>query len=487
MNIPYKAIKWITAIVVFLIIASGCWFHLTSLNEWSTPSIIFHALAYGSLLALLSCFMVDLVLARGLLQFKITLIKFILLYLAILIFLNKFLDDRHNHNITIFIVVEFFITLILSISLLLIDVMKKANRDFLICSEVKDIPSKYLTSHPIRTFFETIFRLFPYPEPVGLYKIGYPTKQSQVFVTVNYELTIRRVVQALRGKDCWLLVCDSRGINSWCSSLANHFGTEDIIEAIKLTHLTDYVSHRKLIIPQLCAANISIETIKRETAFNSQFGPLDISNIDVYLKGSDGQDFRSATFGLKSRLEMALGSPIMLLILLIFIYNFIGLSRLLVIIPIIYIWSLIQASIHPYRLIKSIPIWSLCFGCIVFITNYLVASTCLKLDFLGSNMAISLGMVYLINEFTGWSPLTKYSFIHHKTAEIFIDDARCIGCHRCLDVCPKSVFWFENEKSKVSNPEECISCRSCFSQCPAGAIIHSADKRQTAGNRSQVP
>lgn len=477
MNIPYKSIKWLTFSIVFLLIVSGRWYDLANRSNWSVLNTMLQSMSYGVLLALVSYFLVDLVLARGMLQLKIVFIKIILFYLLILIIFNQLLVYKQL-NIQAFIFIECSITLILSLTLLVFDARQKAHPDFIVRSKVGAIPAEYFTAHPIKTFFETIFRLFPYPEPVGLYKIGHPTKQSMVFVTVNYEYTIRRVARKLKGKDCWLLVCDSRGINVWCSSLAHHFGTEDIIEAIKLTRLADYLSHRKLILPQLCASNVSLEAIQKETGFAPQFGPVYISEIDSYLKQSGGTDFRKVSFGLKSRLEMALGCPIMLCILLIFIYNFLGPFKLLTIIPTLYFWSLVHASIHPYRPIKSVQLWSLCFGGFVFLVMYFVSASLLKIDYFGSNIAISLGVVYLINEFTGWSPLTKYSFIYHKKAEIFIDSVRCIGCHRCFDVCPKGVFLFGNNKSIVGASEACISCKSCFSQCPVGAILDSANKKR---------
>ena len=51
-----------------------------------------------------------------------------------------------------------------------------------------------------------------------LYAIGNPDDTSPVLVTGNYKLTFDAVREALDGRDAWLLVVDSRGINVWCAA-----------------------------------------------------------------------------------------------------------------------------------------------------------------------------------------------------------------------------------------------------------------------------
>jgi NAD-dependent dihydropyrimidine dehydrogenase PreA subunit len=294
-----------------------------------------------------------------------------------------------------------------------------------------------------------------------------------VFVTGNYDLTVRRVAKALKGENCWLLVCNSRGINIWCSSLAGHFGTDDIIAAIGITGLAKKVEQRKLILPQLCASNVSVRDIERKTGFSSCFGPIYISRINDYLKKPDRQELRLATFNLKDRVEMAIGCPILLVIVLVSIYNFIGLGNLLVIIPVIYLSSVVGAVIYPNRFIGNIMAWSVATGAIVFAILYLFFSRLWHIVSFGNILAISLGLAYLVTEFSGWSPLIKYGLMPYKKSRISVDLGLCTGCGTCLSVCPRGVYEMKENSIVAARPDECVLCKACYNQCPVSAIIHS--------------
>lgn len=459
--------------IVFLLFFCGRWVNLAVIHDWPPGTAGLIAVTYGLLMGLLANFITDLVLAKGLLQFKIQLIKVLLIYILAVSLSNGFLfPDPRNPGYKNALLQLGIVFLFSAVFLFFGE--KRFDTEFLFREE-NELPSKYLRTHPIKTFLETLLRLFPCPEPVGFYAIGNPSRDSTVLVTGNYDLTIRRVISTLRDKgiDCWLLTCNSRGINIWCSSLAGHFSTDDIINAIRLTRLAEKVNHSKIILPQLCASNISPGQIKKETGFVSQFGPLSIKNISRYMEDHKNRDIRKATFNLNQRLEMAVGSPLMLAALLIIIYNFIDLTHLLVVIPMIYVWSILHAVIFPFRPIKPVIPWSLVVGAIVYGINHL-----LFIDFVlpGNNIAISLGAAYVVNEFTGWSPLLKYAIIPYHKAQIEINRDLCIGCYRCIEVCPRGVYEFENKKSVVANLNACILCKSCFSQCPSGAIKHSANR-----------
>lgn len=51
-----------------------------------------------------------------------------------------------------------------------------------------------------------------------------------------------------------------------------------------------------------------------------------------------------------------------------------------------------------------------------------------------------------------------------------LDSALCIGCGRCLEVCPHGVFTIENRKAQYVDREACMECGACAKNCPAAAI-----------------
>lgn len=52
-----------------------------------------------------------------------------------------------------------------------------------------------------------------------------------------------------------------------------------------------------------------------------------------------------------------------------------------------------------------------------------------------------------------------------------IDEAKCVGCEECVDVCPTEVFELEDGKAKTVNAEECLGCESCIEVCEESAIV----------------
>lgn len=50
----------------------------------------------------------------------------------------------------------------------------------------------------------------------------------------------------------------------------------------------------------------------------------------------------------------------------------------------------------------------------------------------------------------------------------------CIGCGRCLEVCPHSVFALDSGKAAVQNRDMCMECGACARNCPTGAVTVTA-------------
>ena len=51
-----------------------------------------------------------------------------------------------------------------------------------------------------------------------------------------------------------------------------------------------------------------------------------------------------------------------------------------------------------------------------------------------------------------------------------LDDARCIGCGMCANVCPHSVFQSEDKKVRIVDRDACMECGACAKNCPVDAI-----------------
>jgi len=53
---------------------------------------------------------------------------------------------------------------------------------------------------------------------------------------------------------------------------------------------------------------------------------------------------------------------------------------------------------------------------------------------------------------------------------IRMNEARCIGCGRCAEVCPGTLIELQNKKAVMCYPKDCWGCSSCIKECKFGAI-----------------
>ena len=173
------------------------------------------------------------------------------------------------------------------------------------------------------------FRIIPpYPKfRPGLYAVGNPDPNSPVLVTGNFNLTVRRLVQAIDGQvDAWVLVADSAGINVWCAAGGGYFTAEKVIAAVKTTHLAEVVRHHALILPQLSANGVDGWRVRQETGWGVHWGPAKARDIPAYLrqKRRKTDRMRWVRFPLKDRLEMVtvtIGFYALLILLPVFIFR----------------------------------------------------------------------------------------------------------------------------------------------------------------------
>jgi NAD-dependent dihydropyrimidine dehydrogenase PreA subunit len=232
------------------------------------------------------------------------------------------------------------------------------------------------------------------------------------------------------------------------------------------------VRERRLILPQLCASSVSLETLREQTGFRARFGPLYIRDLAAFRENPTDPALRTARFPLPARLEMALGSPLIVAVLVVLVYNFIGVGHLAVLLPLLYLSSLVHGLIFPRRPVRRIGPWALLYGAALFLLAGLFSRAFFPEHVLLYALTVGLGAAYLVTEFSGWSPLLKYSLIPRKKPRVEVDQERCIGCRRCVEVCPRAVFQMEGKRSMVVGENRCVICRSCFSQCPSGAVRH---------------
>ncbi|GAB6110641.1 mercury methylation corrinoid protein HgcA [Desulfomicrobium salsuginis] len=151
----------------------------------------------------------------------------------------------------------------------------------------------------------------------GLYAVGAPGPDSPVVVTANYKLTFDTVRFALAGRDVWLLVVDTRGINVWCAGGKGTFSAAGVSEQVKKTGLERVVSHRRLILPQLGANGVRARDLRKACGFEAVFGPVRAEDLPRYLDHGVDEAMREVTFSLRERaavipVELVLGWKLIL-------------------------------------------------------------------------------------------------------------------------------------------------------------------------------
>lgn len=133
----------------------------------------------------------------------------------------------------------------------------------------------------------------------GLYAAGRPNEESPVLVSANYKMSFDLLRRELEGVDAWIMVIDTRGINVWCAAGKGTFGTEEIIRRVERVNLQQYVSHRRLIVPQLGAPGVAAHEVKKGCGFSVVYGPVRARDIKTFLDAGlqATHEMRQVTFG----------------------------------------------------------------------------------------------------------------------------------------------------------------------------------------------
>ena len=146
-----------------------------------------------------------------------------------------------------------------------------------------------------------------YGVPPGLYAVGQPEPESPVLATANYKLTFDHLRYALAGMDAWILVLDTHAVNVWCAAGKGTFGTAELVRRVRAVPLDRVVTHRRVILPQLCAPGVDAAQAGRECGFRIDFGPVYARDIPRFLKEGDELPpaCRRVLFAWRDRLAVA--------------------------------------------------------------------------------------------------------------------------------------------------------------------------------------
>jgi len=254
----------------------------------------------------------------------------------------------------------------------------------------------------------------------GIYALGCPTKDSDVLVTCNYKLTVDMIRSTVK-KDYWLLIIDTDGVNVWCAAGKGSFGSAELIYSIKEFDLDCYVSHKRIILPQLGAPGIQDYLITQLTGYQVVYGTIRIEDLETFIENDykTNEGMRSVTFKLKDRMVL---TPLEL----IKSFRFIGVVLLLcLVIPVFELehflmfltGSLVGTVIFPVVL----PIRPFR----MFYKNGILLSMVLNIPFILSPSFITLAWYvlsasfagYLSLNFTGSTTFTSLSGVRKETEE----------------------------------------------------------------------
>lgn len=142
--------------------------------------------------------------------------------------------------------------------------------------------------------------------PAGLYAIGTPNADDPVLVTANYKMSYDTVRQHLTGRNVWLLVLETFGINVWCAAGKGTFGTEELVQRIQATGLEKVVSHRRLLLPILGAPGIAAHEVAKRTGFSIRYATIRAEDLPQFLDNGmvTTERMRQLTFTAYERLVL---------------------------------------------------------------------------------------------------------------------------------------------------------------------------------------
>lgn len=337
-----------------------------------------------------------------------------------------------------------------------------------------------------QSFWFTLFRLVPWPCRTGLVRIGKPDRNSPVFLTGNYALTVARVKRALTGLDVYLLVANSHGVNVWCAATGGHFSHHEVLSVLKTSGIQELVAHRKVILPQLAATGVEAKVIKKKSGWSVIWGPVYARDIPLFLKQNLSKEPGQCQveFPLPDRLQMAFAwaFPVSLLaavLTLLFrtalfppLLALIWGSALLVFSVIPLLGGLLsrRGPLHSFlgQMLLPVLLWSLVLAALLLRSGVGGELPWSEISVWG---AISLATLVILNiDLRGMTPLFR-SGLHENRFRVVLDPDLCRCRHICLNVCPRNCFaWADKNPISLAAETRCVQCGACIVQCPFDAL-----------------
>jgi NAD-dependent dihydropyrimidine dehydrogenase PreA subunit len=336
---------------------------------------------------------------------------------------------------------------------------------------------------------DTVLRMLPHSGPTGLVPIGTPGADAPVLVTGNFTLTIRRLRQVLNGVDAWLLCANSKGINVWCAAGGGHLTHHDVISAMRTSGLDERVTHREMILPQLCATGVERRKITEATGWATRWGPARLEDLPTFLRHGQRvhRGERRMRFPLWERAEMATMWSVPTVLLAAPLIAWLGGAAACF----AAVAGMFAEVFGLFALLPWIPAhgrlrWPtfvvFAVGGVGVCAAVLRASAALTqghLLLVGIFAAVMMGV--LSADLEGTTPWYG-SFINtfHNVAHITLDQGACTGRADCVLVCPSDVLQMNGKARKVeiARPSQCIQCGACIVQCPSDALsFHYDDGR----------
>ncbi len=136
--------------------------------------------------------------------------------------------------------------------------------------------------------------------------MGLPTPEDPVVVTANYKMSYDIVRSALAGRNVWLLVLETFGVNVWCAAGKGTFGTDELVKRIQETGLGAVVAHRRLILPILGATGVAAHEVAKRTGFVVKYATIRASDLPEYMDNGmvTTPAMRELTFSFYDRLVL---------------------------------------------------------------------------------------------------------------------------------------------------------------------------------------